>query len=97
MPRVRKLTEALQKEERLKNRTKRNKKIIMNAARANMGASLNNVCVDLGVPYTTVYSWLKSGNIRLKDVVEIADLLDLDDETRLALMGRPKKCRYEWQ
>ena len=96
MPRVRQLTEALRTEEKRKSRTERNKRIIMNAARAKTGSSLKNVCADLGVPYGTVYSRLSSGSIRLTDIVDIAERLDLDDETLLALMGRPKKCRYEW-
>lgn len=97
MPRVRQLTEALRSEEKRKSRTERNKRIIMNAARAKTGSSLKNICADLGIAYGTVYSRLRTGNIRLTDVVDIAEQLDLDDDTLLALMGRPKKCRYEWQ
>ena len=53
------------------------------------------VCEEMQMPYSTLYQNLKYGTIRAVDMARLIRLLDLDDETVLALMGNPKRCRYE--
>ena len=73
---------------------KRNQVILRNAARIQMG-SMENLSSAIGVNYHTLYASLRSGSIKAVDMAHIIRVLRLDNETVLALMGNPKRCRFE--
>ena len=73
---------------------KRNHVIIKNAARIQMG-SMENLASAIGVKPQTLYSSLKKGSIKAVNMAHIIRVLRLDNETVLALMGNPKRCRFE--
>lgn len=72
----------------------RNRTIIRNATKIKFGG-LARLANEMGIKYSTLYSSLQSGSIKAVDMAGIIRILRLDNETVLALMGNPKKCRYE--
>lgn len=72
----------------------RNFTIIKNATRIQLG-SMHKLAAALGVNYDTLYASLKSGSIRAVDMAAVIRVLNMDNETVLALMGKKKKCRFE--
>lgn len=73
---------------------KRNHTIIKNATRIKYG-SMKRLADSIGINYNTLYANLRSGSIKAVDMAIIIRALCLDNETVMALMGNPKKCRFE--
>ena len=95
MPRVRQLTPELRREEERNRQIQRNYDIIRAAIRISDYKTIKALCEAMDVNYQTFTTSLRSGSIRAVDMARITRLLDLDDGTVMALMGNPKRCRYE--
>lgn len=95
MPRVRQLTPELRREDERRRQITRNCVIVSNAARQSEYGSVKAVADEMGVAYSTLRQALKTGSIRAVDMASVIRILKLDDDTVRALMGNPKRCRFE--
>lgn len=95
MPRVRQLTPELRREDERRRQIVRNFDIIQAACRISGYKTFKTLCAAIDMPYSTFYQGLKYGSIRAVDMARVIQILELDDETVQALMGNPKRCRYE--
>ncbi len=95
MPRVRQLTPELRREEERNRQIQRNYDIIRVAVRISDYKTVTALAKAMGVNCQTLHSSLRSGSIRAVDMSNVIRLLELDDDTIRALMGNPKRCRYE--
>ena len=95
MPRVKQLTPELRREEERNRQIQRNYDIIRVAVRISDYKTVTALAKAMGVNCQTLHSSLRSGSIRAVDMARLIQMLCLDNDTVLALMGSPKKCRYE--
>lgn len=95
MPRVRQLTEEMRRDAQRREQAQRNLDILMAAVRVSEYKSLTGLANAIGVKYSAFYQSLRNGSIRAVDMARVIQALKLDNETVHALMGCPKKCRFE--
>ena len=95
MPRVRQYTPELRTEDARRRQADRNRDIIVAACKVSDYKSLAGLSRELGVSYSSLYQSLRLGSIRAVDMAKVIRLLELDADTVQALMGNPKRCRYE--
>lgn len=95
MPRVRQLTPELRREDERRRQIHRNYDIIRAAIRISDYKTTKALTDALDVNYQTFNTSIRTGSIRAVDMARLIHVLGLDNDTVLALMGSPKKCRYE--
>lgn len=95
MPRVRPLTSAERAAQERDKQIRRTFQIISMACRMSDFQTLSGLASELNIPYTTLHSQLRGGSIRAIDMARIIKTLNMDDQTVLAISGKPEKCRYE--
>ena len=95
MPRTRPLTAELQRADQRRRQIVRNCRILNNAARQSEYGTLKAVASELDIPYSTFRQSIQYGSIRAVDMAMVVRLLELDEDATNALLGNPKRCRYE--
>lgn len=95
MPRIKPLTAAERAAQERDKQIRRTYQIISMACRMSDFHSVAGLASELNIPYSTLHSQLHGGSIRAIDMARIIQALGVDDQTVLALSGKPEKCRYE--
>ena len=82
----------VQARSRQKERTER----IISAAMAAQGMTRRDLSARTGIGYPSLCKKVSGEySMPVEDAIKIANALKMDEQTRAALLGSPKKCRFE--